>query len=46
MGGMFTVFKVRENIENYDDPGWYKPPSGTLVGPATKEDLNRDGIKT
>ena len=45
MGGMFTVFKVREGIETYDDPGWYKPPEGTLVGPATNEELTRDGIK-
>ena len=45
MGGMFTVFKVRENLKTYDDPGWYKPPKGTLVGPATTADLKRDGIK-
>jgi FtsP/CotA-like multicopper oxidase with cupredoxin domain len=29
MGGMFTVFKVREGIAGYDDPGWYKQPPGT-----------------
>ncbi len=45
MGGMFTVFKVREDLKTYDDPGWYKPPKGTLVGPATTTDLKRDGIK-
>lgn len=44
MGGMFTVFKVRDDIETYDDPGWYKPPEGTLVGPATSDELARDGI--
>lgn len=45
MGGMFTIFKVRENLKTYDDPGWYQPPKGTLVGPATNADLKRDGIK-
>ena len=29
MGGMFTVFKVRERLASYDDPGWYVPPPGT-----------------
>ncbi len=45
MGGMFTVFKVREKLTSYKDPGWYRPPEGTLVGPASSEDLKRDGIK-
>lgn len=31
MGGMFTVLKVRENITNYDDPGWYQHPKGTVA---------------
>ncbi len=32
MGGMFTVFKVRENLTNYDeDPGWYQHPEGTVA---------------
>lgn len=26
MGGMFTIIKVRDNITNYDDPGWYAQP--------------------
>jgi hypothetical protein len=30
MGGMFTVLKVREGISNYDDPGWYRHPIGTV----------------
>ena len=29
MGGMFTVVKVREELANYDDPGWYRNPPGT-----------------
>ena len=31
MGGMFTVLKVREGITNYDDPGWYKHPKGSVA---------------
>ena len=26
---MFTVFKVREGIVSYDDPGFYQQPAGT-----------------
>lgn len=30
MGGMSTILKVRETIEDYDkDPGWYENPEGT-----------------
>jgi hypothetical protein len=29
MGGMFTILKVRDGIETYDDPGWYEQPEGT-----------------
>jgi manganese oxidase len=31
LGGMFTVFKVRENLTSYADPGWYQHPSGTVA---------------
>ena len=31
MGGMFTVLKVREGLTSYDDPGWYKHPTGTVA---------------
>ncbi len=31
MGGMFTVFKVRDGITSYGDPGWYKHPPGTVA---------------
>jgi manganese oxidase len=31
MGGMFTVLKVRDDITNYNDPGWYKHPKGTIA---------------
>ena len=29
MGGMFTVLKVRERLNGYEDPGWYEHPAGT-----------------
>jgi FtsP/CotA-like multicopper oxidase with cupredoxin domain len=29
MGGMFTVMKVRDNLNSYEDPGWYEHPEGT-----------------
>lgn len=45
MGGMFTVLKVREGIANYEDPGWYKHPEGTVAAVAKDEDLKRDGIE-
>ncbi len=35
MGGMFTILKVRDGIANYDDPGPYQNPEGTVAGPAT-----------
>jgi len=31
MGGMFTVVKIRDGITSYDDPGWYKHPTGTVA---------------
>jgi len=31
MGGMMTVFKVREGLTSYEDPGWYEHPPGTVA---------------
>lgn len=31
MGGMFTIFKVRDNLTSYADPGWYQHPPGTTA---------------
>ncbi len=45
MGGMFTVVKVRDELDTYDDPGWYENPPGTQADVATPEDLARDGIE-
>lgn len=36
LSGMFTVFKVREGITDYKDPGWYENPPGTVAGPVNK----------
>ena len=44
MGGMFTLLKVRAELANYEDPGWYKHPAGTVADVASDEDLKRDGI--
>lgn len=29
MGGMFTLIKVRDQLDGASDPGWYQPPAGT-----------------
>lgn len=43
MGGMFTIVKVRENLESYDkDPGWFEHPAGTVASPASREEMQRD----
>lgn len=44
MGGMLAVFKVRESMTSYADPGWYEPPAGTVAQVASQQDLQRDGI--
>jgi hypothetical protein len=44
MGGMFTVVKVREKLDRYDDPGWYAFPNGAVAESATKEEMKRDGV--
>ena len=43
MGGMFTILKVRDDISNFRDPGWYQDPKG-MARPATSAQLSRDGI--
>jgi len=46
MGGMFTIFKVRESLaRDVVDPGWYAPPEGTLALPATDEALRTAGVE-
>jgi manganese oxidase len=35
MGGMFTVFKIREGITRYEDPGPYQFPPGSVARKVT-----------
>jgi len=44
MGGMFTILKVRDELDGDGDPGWYTCPPGTQAVAATKQELTRDGI--
>ncbi len=44
MGGMLALFKVRENLTSYADPGWYQAPPGTVAQLASQQELQRDGI--
>ena len=44
MGGMFTILKVREQLTEGQDPGWYHAPADTQSVAATAEELERDGI--
>ncbi len=46
MGGMFTILKVRDQLDSYADPGWYKHPAGRVAEVASQADLTRDGIQT
>ena len=50
LGGMANVLKVRDDVDDEalarnEDPGWYRQPSGSRVGPATAEAMRRDGIR-
>ena len=45
MGGMFTILKVREKLESYEDPGWYQYPAGSVAEVAKAADLARDGVQ-
>ncbi len=44
MSGMFTILKVRDQITEGEQPGWFTHPQGTVASPASAEDLRRDGI--
>lgn len=37
LAGMFTVLKVRDGITNYNDPGWYQNPVGTVAAPINSD---------
>ena len=45
MGGMFTILKVRAELEGDGDPGWYEHPAGEVASLAPPEELARDGIE-
>ena len=44
MGGMFTIFKVRDEVKPNEDPGWYKHPKETLARVASADELKNDGV--
>ena len=46
MSGMYTVLKVREQLVEGVEPGWYEAPEGTRARQATADELRRDGIET
>ena len=39
LGGMFTVFKVRDDLTSYADPGWYQNPPGTVAEVVNMENM-------
>lgn len=47
MGGMFTIFKVRDNLTSYADPGWYQHPPGTVAEAVNMNDMqhNMNGME-
>ncbi|MFI4911311.1 MAG: multicopper oxidase family protein [Sedimentisphaeraceae bacterium JB056] len=45
LGSMANILMVREDIDNYEYPGPYKFPNKTVASKASKEQLERDGIK-
>lgn len=45
MSGMYTVLKVRDDIVDGVEPGWYEAPEGARARQATAEELARDGIE-
>ncbi len=42
MGGMFTVLKVRDELNEGEDPGWYKNPPGTVADLIQKKVLSSE----
>ena len=46
MSGMFTLLKVRDQLDEHGTASAYVHPSGTVADSASKEDLKTDGIET
>ncbi|MDD5169097.1 MAG: multicopper oxidase domain-containing protein [Syntrophales bacterium] len=44
MGGMFTVLKVRDNLKDYNEPGLYNHPSGTVAESINKPNTKVTGV--
>jgi FtsP/CotA-like multicopper oxidase with cupredoxin domain len=44
MGGMFTVLKVRDDVDNADPNGWYAHPAGTVATTADPARMQADGV--
>ncbi|AQT68131.1 Copper resistance protein A precursor [Anaerohalosphaera lusitana] len=44
LGSMANIFRVRDDIETYDDPGPYDFPEDTVAHPASQQQLENDGI--
>jgi FtsP/CotA-like multicopper oxidase with cupredoxin domain len=44
MGGMFTVLKIRDELQPDGTAGTYAHPPETLAQPASAEELARDGV--
>lgn len=42
MGGMFTILKVRNELKEGEDPGWYKNPPGTVADLIQKKVLSSE----
>ena len=45
MGGMFTILKVRDNIKDYNNPGWYPNPPGTVAESIHKGEEDNGNMK-
>jgi hypothetical protein len=37
MGGMFTLFKVRDKLVDGKAPGWYDNPQGTVAAKVSSQ---------
>jgi FtsP/CotA-like multicopper oxidase with cupredoxin domain len=46
MSGMFTLLKVRDQLDEQGMAGAYVHPAGTVADSASQEDLKADGIET
>lgn len=44
MGGMFTIFKVRDNLTSYADPGWYQHPPGTVAEAVNMNNMQHNNM--